>query len=173
MNEAYGEFTEHLDETVFDFMKSGAAVVLRTLAKAYGMAGMRVGWGYCAEPVIAELSKTLGSNGIPVASQAAGAAAVHAQAYIKEACAITARTLDAFAMRMHQFGVPVPASPANFVLLPFPDADTCARVDRSLRHEGVELRTTGAYALPNCLRAGVGMERQMFRVAGFIEGAVV
>ena len=96
IDEAYGEFADHLNERCFDLVALGNTIILRTLSKAYGLAGARVGWGHFPAPIAAEIRKLLNPNNVSAPSQAAAIAAVQDQDYMRETCDLTARTRDAF-----------------------------------------------------------------------------
>ena len=71
IDEAYGEFADHLNEPMFDLVDRGNTIVTRTFSKAYGLAGMRVGWGVFPTDIAIELRKVMNPNNISLAGQAA------------------------------------------------------------------------------------------------------
>lgn len=169
IDEAYGEFADHLNEPMFDLVERGDTIVLRTFSKAYGVAGLRVGWGLIPEPVAGEIRKLLNPNNVAAPGQAAAEAALRDGAYMRETCAMTATLRDRFADRMRATGLIVPQSHTNFILLRFPSAEAAAWVDAALRAEGVFLRRQAGAGLPDCLRATVGVADDMDLAAGLIE----
>ncbi|HCE72922.1 MAG TPA: aminotransferase class I/II, partial [Ruegeria sp.] len=90
IDEAYGEFADHLGEAMFDLVGRCDTVVLRTFSKAYGLAGMRVGWGLFPPEIARELRKVMNPNNIAVAGQLAATAALADQDYMVETCRQTA-----------------------------------------------------------------------------------
>lgn len=169
IDEAYGEFADGLDEPMFDLVARGDTVVLRTLSKAYGLAGARVGWGLFPPAVAREIRKVMSPNNIPAASQAAVAAAVADQAYMRETCALTAEMRDSFAGRLRQSGFDVPESHTNFVLIRLGDPDRAQGAEAALRAEGIILRPQGGVGLGDCLRATVGQAGAMDATAEILE----
>ena len=166
VDEAYGEFTDHLDEGVFDLVARGDTVVLRSLSKAYGLAGLRVGWGLFPSPVAENLRKVLNPNNISVAGQAAATAAVLDHAYMRTTCEVTATRRDAVSAQLRQAGFDVPPSHANFLLIRFDTARLAAAADATLRAQGVVLRGQGGAGLAQCLRMTIGQADDMaFAVA--------
>ena len=59
IDEAYGEFSDHLTATCWDLVHDSNTVVLRTLSKAYGIAGFRVGWGSFPPHISQEVRKVM------------------------------------------------------------------------------------------------------------------
>lgn len=161
VDEAYGEFADHLGERFFDLVARGDTVVLRTLSKAYGLAGARVGWGLFPPTIAAELRKLLNPNNVSACSQAAAIAALNDQAYMRETCAMTAKARDAFAADIADIGCAVPESFTNFTLIRFPSTGAAQSADRALRDEGIFLRPQGGAGLPDCLRATIGVADDM------------
>ncbi|WP_282608527.1 histidinol-phosphate transaminase [Pelagibius sp. Alg239-R121] len=161
IDEAYGEFADRPGEATFDLVGAGNTVVLRTLSKAYGLAGSRVGWGLFPPAVAAEVRKVLNPNNISVASQAAATAALQDQDYMRAVCSKTAAQRDSFAAHMRALDLTVPASFTNFLLIAFADSSAALRADHFLRSEGILMRSMAGYGLANCLRATIGSEADM------------
>jgi histidinol-phosphate aminotransferase len=161
IDEAYGEFADSSGEAMFDLAARGDTIILRTFSKAYGLAGMRVGWGVFPAEIAGQVRKILNPNNISAASQAAAAAAVQDQAYMHKVCQQTATRRDRFAAAMRAIGPDVPQSHTNFTLLRFPSAGDADAADQALRAKGVIMRAMGGYGLANCLRATIGAGEDM------------
>ncbi len=161
IDEAYGEFADTPGEATFDLASRGNTVVLRTFSKAYGLAGMRVGWGVFPPAVATEMRKILTPNNISVAGQAAATAAMLDQAYMRATCAGIIDRRDRCIRELRNLGLVVPDSFTNFVLIRFPDGDAAVRADRALRAEGIVVRGMAGYGLPECLRVTVGSAADM------------
>lgn len=169
IDEAYGEFADHLNEPVFDLVQRGNTVVLRTMSKAYGLAGMRVGWGVFPSDIAHQMRKVLNPNSVSVANQAAALAAVEDQSYMRETCKMTARLRDAFARRLHRSGFFVADSYTNFVLIRFASSKAALGANQTLRNEGVFMRAQGAAGLNEHLRATIGAKEDMDLAASILE----
>ena len=156
LDEAYGDFADHLCEPMFDLVDRGDTIVLRTFSKAYGLAAARVGWGVFPKAVAGEVRKALNPNSVSSASQAAALAAARDQAWMRETCAQTMTIRDRFAERMRVAGFRCPPSFTNFVLIPFASDEAARDADAHLRSHGVFLRAQSGAGLPHCLRATSG-----------------
>ncbi|WP_217356213.1 pyridoxal phosphate-dependent aminotransferase [Ruegeria arenilitoris] len=161
IDEAYGEFSDHLGERCFDTVAEGNTVVLRTFSKAYGMAGFRVGWGLFPPAIAAEMRKVMNPNNIPASAQIAAAAAVRDDAYMRETCEMTAAPRDQAAVTLRDVGFTPYPSFTNFLLLNMGSPEAAASADRKLRSEGVFLRPQGGAGLPHTLRMTVGPQASM------------
>ena len=155
IDEAYGEFADHLNEPMFDMVDLGNTVILRTFSKAYGLAGLRVGWGLFPHDLAAEVRKVLNPNNVSVVSQAAAKAALVDHGYMRNTCAVTKsiRTRISNTLRFEGFGIQ--ESFANFLIIPFETAEMALSADHALRHDGLLLRAQGGAGLQTCLRATI------------------
>jgi len=167
VDEAYAEFAP--PAPAFDLAARGNTVVLRSFSKAYGLAGLRAGWGFFPDAVRSEVQKTMPPNGLSAPTEAAAAAAMRDQGWMRATVATTAARRDRFRDRLREIGLDVPDSHANFVLIGFGTATAATRVDAALRTGGIALRGMAGYGLPDRLRATIGSEEAMDRAADIIE----
>ncbi|OED42977.1 hypothetical protein AB833_04980 [Chromatiales bacterium (ex Bugula neritina AB1)] len=161
IDEAYAEFSDQCDDYLFDLTGSTQTVILRTFSKAYGLAGLRVGWGAFEASIAEQVRKLLNPNNISLLSQVAATACVQDQAYMLETCRQTAYLRDALINNVKGVGLEPPASQTNFVLLPFESAEAASRVDAQLRQQGMVMRSMAGYRLPHCLRLTIVNQRDM------------
>lgn len=169
IDEAYGEFSDHLSEPSFDLVERGDTVVLRTFSKAYGLAGLRVGWGVFPPQIAKQVRKVMNPNNISVAGQAAASAAVADHAYMRSTCQRTAELRDRFIVRARAAGLDVRDSYTNFALIRFDSPEFAKRADMALRAEGVFLRAQGGAGLADCLRITIGQTQDMNTAATLLE----
>ena len=156
IDEAYGEFADHLEDRVFDLVPGGNTAVLRTFSKAYGMAGMRVGWGLFPVAIAAELRKVLNPNNLSVTAQLGAIAALEDQDYMLETVSITRKIRDESASVLRDAGLVVPESHTNFLLIDFQKPNFAKLAEEYLRNNGIFLRAQGAAGLPQVLRMTIG-----------------
>ncbi|WP_214652670.1 pyridoxal phosphate-dependent aminotransferase [Ruegeria lacuscaerulensis] len=166
VDEAYGEFADHLGERCFDLVQGGNTVILRTFSKAYGMAGFRVGWGLFPPAIAQELRKVMNPNNIPASSQIAAAAAVRDDAYMRETCAMTATLRDQTAAHLRKAGLDPYPSFTNFLLLNMGSPEAAQSADTALRADGVFLRPQGGAGLPHTLRMTIADPEAMNTAIG-------
>ncbi|MGT2465795.1 aminotransferase class I/II-fold pyridoxal phosphate-dependent enzyme [Mesorhizobium atlanticum] len=114
IDQAYGEFDDQDPQAVFALAGRGDTVVLRSLSKAYGLAGARVGWGLFAPQVAAELRKMQNSNQASTVSLAMAVAAVEDQAHMRATVARTSDIRDRFGARLARRRLRGPGKPDEF-----------------------------------------------------------
>ncbi len=134
IDEAYREFVR--DPAVPDaldlYRDRPNVAVLRTFSKAYGLAGLRVGFGIAHEPVADALRKCAVPFGVSAVAQAAAVASLDAEGELLERVGALVRERVRVCAALREQGWPVPASEANFVWLRLGDrtdefAAACAR----------------------------------------------
>jgi histidinol-phosphate aminotransferase len=170
IDQAYGEFDDQDPRPVFALVERGDTVVLRTLSKAYGLAGARVGWGLFPPSVAAEVRKMQNSNQVTTASLAIGVAALDDVAYMRETVARTIAIRDRFAHELRCAGFEVPESWTNFVLIRFSDPVAAEAAERALRAVDIIVRGLSGYDLADCLRVTVGPPETMDRAQRILIG---
>jgi len=162
LDEAYAEFTDSNDyRALFDLVDIGNTVVLRTFSKIYGLAGMRVGWGYIPVDIYTTMRKALNPNNIPLASQAAAATAMQQQNIVNQRKADIKTIKTKFCSSLEELGLTTAESHSNFILINF-DCDHKTKICfNQLRQQGIMMRPMGAYGLNHCLRATICIEENM------------
>ena len=152
VDEAYGEFADHLGELVFDMIEASDTVVLRTFSKAYDLAGLRIGWGLFPPAIRSEVRKLLTPNAVSCVGQAAALATAQDQTYMRATCTQTRVAHDGLIARLRGDGVNVGDSFTNFALIRLGAVDAAQRAHNALNAEGIVARAQAGAGLPNCLR---------------------
>ncbi|HEY8174651.1 MAG TPA: histidinol-phosphate transaminase [Gemmatimonadaceae bacterium] len=145
IDQAYVEFG---GDSFTDLASSVSTVlVTRTMSKAFGLAGLRLGYGVGSPQLIAEVLKARGPYKVnALAERAAIAALENDRAWVAERVNDVVSNRSRFGAELATRGIASLESSANFVLVPVSD---CAAVAGRLERAGVRVR-----ALPNL--PGVG-----------------
>lgn len=162
---AYAEYAEGYDGGARLVEARDDVVMTRTFSKAYGLGGLRVGWGYGPRAVVDVLNRIRGPFNLSGPALAAAEAAVRDRAFVDRCIAENARLRDWLRAALAAAGVPCDASQANFLLARFADEAEAAACDRHLRAAGIIVRRVGGYGFPDCLRITIGTEADCRRVA--------
>jgi histidinol-phosphate aminotransferase len=136
----------------------GNAVMLRTFSKIYGLAALRLGWGYSSPQITDVLNRVRGPFNVPAPAQAAGVAALADKAHLEKARAHNDLWLPWLAAKLTEIGLqPVPSA-GNFLLVRFPDpALTADMAAEFLNGRGILPRKMGPYGMADCLRITIGL----------------
>lgn len=139
-------------------------VMTRTFSKIYGLAALRLGWGYMPASVVDVLNRLRSPFNINAAAQAAGVAAVRDQDFVARSIAENGEQLRRLQQSLQQLGLETPPSVCNFTLAGFKDEETAAAANAFLLERGVIVRVMGAYGLPRHLRITVGTKDEVTRL---------
>jgi histidinol-phosphate aminotransferase len=129
-------------------------VVTRTFSKAYGLAGLRVGYLAAHPGLVAVMERVRESFNVNLPGLAAAEAALGDEAHLDWVCARTTEERDWLATQLSARGIAVPPSQTNFVLADF--GRDAGPVELQLVAGGVVPRPMAGYGLPTCLRITVG-----------------
>ncbi len=165
LDEAYFEFA-HNDPTYPDSMqyRLDNVITLRTFSKAFGLAGVRIGYGFAHEELIANLMKVKLAFEPSSIAIAAGIAAMDDEDFLDETLHINHAGLEFFAKLFKEMGVRYLPSHANFMTIVLDNENAVNDLYTKLLHEGVIVRPLRAFGLPNCIRISTGLpeENQFF-----------
>ena len=160
LDAAYAEYVRRNDyASGLELVATSENVVMtRTFSKIYGLAGLRLGWGYMPAHVADALNRIRGPFNIGAPALEAGIAALADDAHIAASVAHNEEWLPWLTREIEKLGLSVTPSVGNFLLIHFPDeAERGARAaDAFLSARGLILRGVGAYGLPNALRLTIG-----------------
>jgi len=166
LDEAYNEYLDPaLRFDAVSWVRRHPNLVLsRTFSKAYGLAGLRVGYGV-AQPGLTDLMNRVRQPfNVNTIAQAAAVAALADVEFLERSRLLNAEGLRVLSAAFDALGLPYVRSYGNFVLVEVGDA---AAVNEALLRAGVIVRPVSNYGLPQWLRVTVGLpaENQAFVAA--------
>lgn len=161
LDEAYGEFAPPGTMPPLDVTNPNV-LRFRTFSKAYGMAGVRVGYCIGHPTVIQAFDKIRNHFGIGRMAQAGAIAALADQAYVKDVVARVARARERLYRIADDNGLKAVRSATNFVAIDCGRDGAYARaiVDGLLTH-GIFIRMPGVAPLNRCIRVSCGNEQHL------------
>lgn len=162
MDEAYHEYAKRVDDYPSSLLNRQENVItLRTFSKAYGLAGLRIGYAVADDRIIREMMKTKLTFEPTALAQAAAFAALDDQAFIAKSI----QTVSAGRHRLYTFldenDIRYVPSISNSVMMILEDEEKAKSVTQAMIEQGVILRRVHAFGLPNCIRITIGTEREM------------
>lgn len=163
LDEAYHEFVTSKDYiSGIQFVKDKVEniVVLRTFSKAYGLAGLRIGYGITSEPVAELLNKVRQPFNVTTASQEAAFAALEDERHVRKSVQLSERAKEYLYKKLDELGIEYNRSYANFVLIKVGNG---REVFEMLLRRGVIVREMSAYGFPEHIRVSVGKMKEMER----------
>jgi histidinol-phosphate aminotransferase len=137
-------------------------LVLRTFSKAYGLAGLRIGYGIVAPELAARLERERPTFNTSRLAQAAALAVLEDEAQLERTVSLNRAARQALCERLDGIGLSYVPSQANFVLVSVYDGSAVAE---ALRLQGILVKPMQAFGLPDCVRISTGTVEEMHRVA--------
>jgi histidinol-phosphate aminotransferase len=140
LDEAYCEFVRDPDavDGVALYRDRPNVCVLRTFSKAYGLAGLRVGFAVAQEPVADAVRKTAVPFGVSTVAQRAAIESLRREAALLERVETLTTERDRVRAALLDQGWEIPVSEANFVWLPL--GDSTAEFAAACEEAGVVVR---------------------------------
>lgn len=161
LDEAYAEYLEDGPD-LRPYLQRGKRVFgTRTFSKIYGLAGLRVGYGFGDPELVGLLNRPREPFNVNSVAQAAAVAALSDIAWVKRCREANAGGLEQLQRGLVQLGLPYIPSSGNFITAKVGQA---AEAFGFLQKRGVIVRPLAPYGLPEWIRVTVGLPEQNERV---------
>lgn len=158
LDQAYFEYAAALDPEFPDGLglrsRRPNLVVTRTFSKAYGLAGLRLGYAVARPEIVRDINRIRPPFNTNRMAQAAGIAALADAAHLRRSTQTNRRGMEQLAKGFDKLGLRRWPSAANFILVDV--GRGCHDVFIDLLKLGVVTRPMAGYNLPTCLRISVG-----------------
>lgn len=158
LDEAYDAFVD-----VKDFPKSISyinknVIVLKTFSKAYGLAGLRIGYAVVSSEFSSSMEKARQPFNVNSLAQAAAIAALDDEKFLKKTKETVLRGKKYLYQALNRMGIVYVPSTANFILIDT-GRDALA-VFHNMLEQGVIVRDMKQYGLKNFIRVTIGTKRE-------------
>ncbi|NOX88474.1 MAG: histidinol-phosphate transaminase [Calditrichaeota bacterium] len=161
LDEAYFEFA-HYEPVYPDSMqyRLDNVITLRTFSKAFGLAGVRIGYGFAHEHLIENLMKIKLTFEPSAPAQAAAVAAMKDVDFLEKTLHNNRIGKQYFYDLFDRLGIPYLKSFTNFVTIIFDSEKRVNTIFEKLLKEGVIVRPLKSFGLPHCIRVSVGLPEE-------------
>jgi len=161
LDEAYYEFAAHNPEYP-DSMRYRLdnVLTLRTFAKAYGMAGIRLGYGLGHEYLIDYVNRIKLPFEPNILAQSAGLAALHDDEYLEHTLLNNEEGMAYLTGEFDKLGLQRIPSYSNFIMIEMGSQEKVARIHEGLLRHGIAIRPLTAFGLPTCWRVSIGLPQE-------------
>ena len=162
LDEAYGEYLPPAErcDTAAWLARFPNLLISRTFSKAYGLAGLRVGYGLGHPDVIDLLNRVRHPFNVNLPGLAAAEAALDDSEFLARTYALNTAGMAQLVNGLTELGIDGVPSKGNFLLAKVGDA---VRINAELLKRGVIVRPVANYGLPEFLRVSVGLAGQNAR----------
>lgn len=156
-DEAYAEYLESPPDLRPLISEGRRVICLRTFSKIYGLAALRVGYGYASRELAALLNRVRQPFNVNAIAQDAATAALSDTEFVLKCRLENGAGLQQLASGFDKLGCPFVPSEANFILAKVGEG---ARIFQELQSRGVIVRPMAPYGMPAWLRITVGSQQQ-------------
>ncbi len=159
LDEAYFEFARHVPQYPdgMEFLRQGKPVtVVRTFSKAYGLAGLRIGYAAVPEELGQILNRVRQPFNVNSIAQAAAIAAMDDEEFVEKSLVHNRVEMEKITIAVEGMGLSVTPSFTNFLLIELAGRDGQEIYNRLL-NKGIIVRPMAPYGLPGTIRVTPGL----------------
>lgn len=156
LDEAYDEYLNEVDKSeAIDWLAQYPNLIIsRTFSKAYGLAGLRVGFGLMQAEVADIMNRVRQPFNVNSIAQAAAIASLADDDFVARSYAANQAGMSQLTQGLHKLGLEYIPSYGNFVSFKVKNAP---QVNQKLLQNGVIVRPVANYEMPDYLRVSVGL----------------
>ena len=168
LDEAYDEYLSlaHQSEAIGWLSEFDNLIISRTFSKAYGLAGLRIGFGLMQADVADVLNRVRQPFNVNSIAQAAAIASLADDDFVARSYAANQAGMVQLTQGFKQLGLEYIPSFANFVSFKVTNA---AQVNQQLLKNGVIVRPIANYEMPEYLRVSIGLFSENARFLEVLE----
>ena len=163
IDDAYFEYVKQKDylSGLRLFNKSKNVVVTRTFSKIYGLAGLRVGWGYASKIIINALNQIKPPFNVNKPALFAASAAIKDSSWLKKEINHINKWNKILFEMFKELKIETNRSNANFLLVNFNRVNISSnKVFQKLANTGILVRKMNVYNIKNSLRITIGTTKE-------------
>ncbi|MFH1045811.1 MAG: histidinol-phosphate transaminase [Candidatus Omnitrophota bacterium] len=158
-DEAYYELVDKKDfPDSFEYLGKQPLIIARTFSKAYGLSGLRIGYGIAEAKIIDYLNRAREPFNVNSLAQVAALAALDDQAHLKRTRELLKEAKGYLYKSFRQLGIDFIPSVTNFVVMNI--GPRSATIYRELLKKGVIVRDMSCWGLNQFLRVTMGTMRE-------------
>ena len=172
LDEAYHEYVQN-DEYPdgIDYVKKGyPVIVLRTFSKAYGLAGLRLGYGIAQPEIIEKLMKARDPFNVNRLAEMAGKAALKDEEFLNKTIEINEKGKKYLYSELERMGLEYIPTSANFILVNI--QHDSEEVFQKMLEKGVIIRPGKPLGYPEHLRVTVGLPEENEKFVEVLEEVI-
>ena len=157
LDEAYSEYQDEPVDLRPLIAKGKKVLCTRTFSKIYGLAGLRVGYGYGDPELVSLLNRARAPFNVNSVALAASRAALEDQGFVSSCRIANAAGLRYFVECVESLNIEYISSSANFITLNVADGNAAFE---AMQREGIIVRPLAPYGMSQWIRVSVGTEEQ-------------
>jgi histidinol-phosphate aminotransferase len=173
LDEAYNEYLPDISraDTIKWLHSFPNLLITRTFSKIYGMAGIRIGFGFAHTQVSGLMNRIRQPFNVNSIGLSGALAAINDTEFVKRSYALNQAGMLQITTGLRRLGLTYIPSYGNFLSFRVENGKTAA-VYQHLLQKGVIVRPVGIYEMPEFLRVTVGLESENHKFLQLLESAV-
>ena len=161
LDEAYFEYAENIDNYPDSMLyRYDNVITLRTFSKVYGLAGLRVGYGFAHHELIDNLMKVKLPFEPSSVSQSAALEALDDIEHLEKTILLNTKEMKITSDCLDNMGVQYIPSVANFITIVFDSRDNVINFVQYLLEKGIIVRDLIGFGLPKYIRVTIGTREE-------------
>jgi histidinol-phosphate aminotransferase len=171
LDEAYNEYLpeDKRYDSVAWLAEFPNLIISRTFSKAYGLAGLRVGYAFAHRDVTGMINRVRQPFNVNSVAQAAAVAALQDADFVRQTHEVNRRGMAQIAAGLKKLGLEYIPSFGNFIAFRIGDG---LKMYRRLLELGVIVRPVANYYMPEYLRVSIGTEQENEKFLAALEKAL-
>ena len=173
-----------LDEAYFEYVQSKEdypdsmnyrydnVITLRTFSKAYGLAGLRIGYGFAHDRLINNLMKVKEPFEPSLIAMVAGIAAMSDKDFLHKTLMLNRVGYEFLESNLSKLNITTIPSVTNFITTVWESQKKANYITNALLQKGIIVRNLSPFGWANCIRISIGTEEQNNRLISELESIV-
>ncbi len=172
IDEAY---IEYINESILDlisFEKYSNVLILRTFSKAYGLAGLRIGYGIACKELLSLMDRVREPFNVNSLSLVAGQAALKDKEFIKKVIDSNEAEKQYLCNAFKLLNINYVETGANFILVDLKERKA-ADINEKLLNKGVIVRPMNRFGYENMLRITIGKHNENLKLIRALKSIII
>ena len=172
VDEAY---IEYINESILDlisFEEYGNVLILRTFSKAYGLAGLRIGYGIACKELLSLMDRVREPFNVNSLSLAAGQAALKDEDFIKKVISVNDAEKKYLYGEFQLLNIDYVETGANFILVDLKNRKA-VDVNEKLLNKGVIVRPMNRFGYENMIRITIGKHNENLKLIRALKSIIM
>jgi len=161
LDEAYFEYAEKKEDYPDSMTyRYDNVITLRSFSKAYGLGGVRIGYGFAHDELISNLLKVKAPFEPSALAQIAGHAALDDSDFLSKTIETNKRGMNYLMEELETIGIECIPSIANFITTIWDSESRATELTKELLKKGVIVRQLNSFGWPTYIRISIGLEKE-------------
>ena len=161
LDEAYFEYAENREDYPDSMTyRYDNVITLRSFSKAYGLGGVRIGYGFAHDELISNLLKVKAPFEPSALAQIAGHAALEDRDFLSKTVETNKRGMNYLMEELKTIGIECIPSIANFITTIWDSESRATELTKELLKKGVIVRQLNSFGWPTHIRISIGLEKE-------------